>query len=180
MFNRRLSQPIKPFDRAGAVDRNTIQRPFVDESSARQIVYPRCSSASSPPFPLFITQCPIVVLLFFLELRLIPTEKELGPKRKPAARNPVRIWCGHIESTKAIVIEATRTIQTNQINRKNKKKIFQKREKAHQTTPTVRDTRNRRTQWGKKKWDKYKGGECVERTRKKRAYFSFNQRKKKS
>lgn len=32
LFNRRLSQPIKPFDRAGAVDRNTIQRPFVDES----------------------------------------------------------------------------------------------------------------------------------------------------
>lgn len=29
--------------------------------------------------------------------------------------------------------------------------MFQKREKTHQTTPTVRDTRNRRTQWGKKK-----------------------------
>lgn len=96
---------------------------------ARQIVCPRCSSASSPPFPLFITQCPIVVLLFFLELRLIPTEKELGPKRKPAARNPVRIWCGHIESTKAIVIEATRTIQTNQINKKNKKKFSKKGKK---------------------------------------------------
>lgn len=141
---------------------------------ARQIVCPRCSSASSPPFPLFITQCPIVVLLFFLELRLIPTEKELGPKRKPAARNPVRIWCGHIESTKAIVIEATRTIQTNQINKKNKKKFSKKGKKLikqHQQFVTLETAEHSGAK--KKKWDKYKGGECVERTRKKKTRIFF-------
>lgn len=127
MFNRRLSQPIKPFDRAGAVDRNTIQRPFVDESCTSDCV----SSLFVRLFPSIpavyyaMSHCCFV----FLELRLIPTEKELGPKRKPAARNPVRIWCGHIESTKAIVIEATRTIQTNQINKKNKKKFSKKGKK---------------------------------------------------
>ena len=77
-------QPIKSFDRAGAVDGNTIRTAIVDES--RQIVLTQTQSVSVPPPPFDYLLYVVVVHCFVVLKTTIDLEKRNPGTTKPKTR----------------------------------------------------------------------------------------------